>query len=99
MDNHSRPSILALYPSSYYYPDWAGRDQIKSAQLTLASFMSQFYPVEYADLEIKIGRPQTRIQVKRFERRAKDILAGKKFDILAISCWTSLCYKATDSVG
>lgn len=95
MNNHSRPSILALYPSSYYYPDWAGRDQIKSAQLTLASYMSQYFPVEYADLEIDIGRPQTRVQVRRFERRAKEILAGKKFDILAISCWTSLCYKAT----
>jgi len=99
MNVRSRPSILTLYPSAFYYPDWAGRDQVKSSQLTLASYLSRSFPVEYADLEIAIGRPQTRVQAKRFARKAKEFLAGKSFDILAISCWTSLCYRATMTVA
>ena len=95
MKDRSKPSILTLYPSCFYYPNWAGREQIKSSLWLLASYLSHHFPVEYADLELVIGRPNTAIQVRRFERRVRDYLAGKQFDILAISCWTSLCYKAT----
>jgi len=84
-----------LYPSCFYYPGEMGREQVKSAQLTLASYISRFFPVEYADFEHLIGRPQTAVQIRRFERQVREYLGKKDFDILAISCWTSLCYQAT----
>jgi len=67
--------------------------------LLLGSYLSQFFPVTYADLEITIGRPTGNIQIKRFERRVREYLEKQEYDILAISCWTSLSYKATMSVA
>jgi radical SAM superfamily enzyme YgiQ (UPF0313 family) len=95
MNIRSAPSILFLYPSCFYYPAWADREEIKSSQLLLASYVSQYYPVTYGDLEISIGRPASRIQVRRYERQTREYLEKRRFDILAISCWTSLSYQAT----
>lgn len=89
------PKVLFVYPSCFYYPEWMERVEIKSSQLLLASYISQFYPVEYADFEISIGRPNSSLQISRFERRVRDFLSSTEFDILTISCWTSLSYQAT----
>jgi radical SAM superfamily enzyme YgiQ (UPF0313 family) len=95
MPQSSEPKILFVSPSSFYFPEWMERVQIKSSQLLLASYIEQFYPVEYADFEITIGRPNTPIQIRRFERHAREFLSKTQFDILAISCWTSLSYQAS----
>ncbi|NMC44233.1 MAG: B12-binding domain-containing radical SAM protein [candidate division Zixibacteria bacterium] len=95
MSGKSGPSILVLFPSSYYYPGGLPRDEIKSSPLTLASYLSQFFPVEYADFEFSIGRPETNIQIRRFERKAREFFAARTFDILALSCWTTVGYQAT----
>jgi len=89
------PSILILYPSCFYYPVWMERVEIKTSQLWLSSYLNRFFPVTYADFEIEIGRPNSPTQVKRFERKARRFLENHDFDILAISCWTSLSYLAT----
>jgi len=68
--------------------------EIKTSQLLLTSYLAQFYPVEYADFEITIGRPNSPSQIKRYERRVTEFLSNHNFDILAISCWTSLSYQA-----
>ena len=84
------PKILFVSPSCFYFPEWMDRVEIKSSQLLLASYINQFFPTEYADFEISIGRPNTAIQIKRYERLVREFLANQEFDILAISCWTSL---------
>lgn len=94
MNTQSRPSILLVYPSCYYYPRALERDEVKSSQLLLASYLAQYFHVEYEDFEISIGRPISKTQIRRYERKVKDILEKRDFDILAISCWTSLSYRA-----
>jgi radical SAM superfamily enzyme YgiQ (UPF0313 family) len=71
------------------------RVEFKTSQLWMASYLDQFYPVTYADFELDIGRPNTAVQIKRYERLVRRYLAEQPFDILAISCWTSLSYQAT----
>jgi len=93
------PSILLVYPSSFNYIEALERLDIKTSQLWLASYLNRFYPVTYADFEIEIGRPSTPVQIKRFERRVRKYLAEQSFDILAISCWASLSYRAAQSVA
>lgn len=95
MPKAQRPSILIVFPSSFYYPEWMERVELKTSQLLLASYLSQFYSVQYADFEVSIGRPNVPIQIKRYERNVRDFLSKQDFDILAISCWTSLSYQAT----
>ncbi len=73
--------------------------EIKTSQLLLASYLASFFPVEYADFEITIGRPNTATQIKRYERRVREFLSEHNFDILALSCWTSLSYQATLTVA
>ena len=89
------PSILVVFPSSFHYPEWMERVEIKTSQLLLASYLAEYFPVEYADFEITIGRPNTSIQIRRYERLVREFLSKREFDILAISCWTSLSYQAT----
>jgi radical SAM superfamily enzyme YgiQ (UPF0313 family) len=71
------------------------RVELKTSQLWLGSFLDQYYPVTYADFEIDIGRPNTSTQIKRYRRKVRAFLEQQPFDILAISCWTSLSYQAT----
>lgn len=99
MGQHRKPRILIVYPSCYYYPDWMERVELKTSQLLLGSFLSRFFDVDYADFEITIGRPNSPIQIKRFERRVRAYLEKQDFDILALSCWTSLSYRATLTIA
>lgn len=95
----TRPRILLVYPSRFYYPTSAERVEIKTSLLMLGSYLAPYYPIDYADFEISIGRPNSEIQIKRFKRKAKDYLSKADFDILGLSCWTSLSYKATLTVA
>lgn len=71
------------------------RLEIKTSQLLLASYLARFFQVRYADFEISIGRPNTGTQIRRYRRKVKEFLSERDFDILALSCWTSLSYQAT----
>jgi radical SAM superfamily enzyme YgiQ (UPF0313 family) len=71
------------------------RVEMKTSQLLMTSYLGQFFPVEYADFEITIGRANSPVQIKRYERKVREFLANRRFDILALSCWTSLSYQAT----
>jgi len=93
------PSILLVYPSSFNYPEDMERLDIKTSQLWLASYLNRHYPVAYADFEIEIGRPDSPIQIKRFNRRVTQYLSDQSFDILAISCWASHSYRASLAVA
>jgi radical SAM superfamily enzyme YgiQ (UPF0313 family) len=89
------PSILLAYPSCFYYSLADDRVEIKTSLLLLASYVARFFPVQYADFELSIGRPASPVQIRRFERKVREFLQEREFDILALSCWTSLSYKAT----
>lgn len=84
-----------VYPSCFYYPNYMSRLELKTSQLLLASYLARYFPVEYADFEISIGRANSELQVKRYTRQVRKFLEEREFDILAISCWTSLSYQAT----
>jgi radical SAM superfamily enzyme YgiQ (UPF0313 family) len=90
----AEPAILLVYPSCFYYSFGGDRVEIKTSLLLLASYVGQYFPVQYADLELSIGRPNSSVQIKRFERKVREFLEVREFDILALSCWTSLSYKA-----
>ncbi len=89
------PSILVAYPSSFCLPGSIDLVEIKTPQLLLASYLARFFPVAYEDFELSIGRPNSPAQVRRFERRVRETLAGHPIDILALSCWSSVSYRAT----
>lgn len=61
----------------------------------LASYLAQYFDVDYADFETSIGRPSSATLIKRYERKVREFLARREYDVLALSCWTSLSYLAT----
>ena len=69
--------------------------ELKTPQLLLASYLAQFFPVQYADFELTIGRPNSAVQVRRFERLLRAYLGEHPADILALSCWSSVSYRAS----
>jgi hypothetical protein len=91
----AKPAILVVYPSYFAYSSPTLRDEIKSAPLALASYLAQYFPVECANFEISIGCPSSAVQIRRYERKVREHFEKHSFDILALSCWTSLSYKAT----
>jgi radical SAM superfamily enzyme YgiQ (UPF0313 family) len=46
-----------------------------------------------------IGRPASSTQFRRYQRKVRSYLSDQDFDILALSCWTSLSYQATLSAA
>ncbi|NMC42310.1 MAG: hypothetical protein GYA46_00180, partial [candidate division Zixibacteria bacterium] len=99
MASPSTPSILLVYPSCFYYPGWVGRVELKTSLVWLASYLRPHYPVTFADFEIEIGRANSPVQIRRYERKVREYLSSQPFDILALSCWTSLSYQATLTVA
>lgn len=95
----NKPKILLAYPSCFRYSEKVDSLDIKTSLLWLASYVKQFYPVEYVDYELEIGRPATDTQIRRFERIVRNDLSSRDFDILGISCWTSLSYQSTLAVA
>lgn len=93
------PSILLVHPSCFCVPISMERVDIKMSIFWLAAYLARYYPVSVADFEIEIGRPDTGVQMKRYERHVRNYLSTHEFDILAISCWTSLSYLATMKVA
>jgi radical SAM superfamily enzyme YgiQ (UPF0313 family) len=99
MTSGKTPHILLLHPSCFFYPPWMERAELKTSLVWLASYLSRRFGVSYADFEQQIGRPNSPTQIRRYERHVRRFLLSHEFDILAISCWTSLSYRATLSVA
>ncbi len=91
----TKPSILLAYPSSFYCSTGIDDVDVKTSLLILGSYLSDFFPVTYMDFEIAVGRPNSTVQISRFERKVRDYFRDHQFDILGLSCWTSMSYKAT----
>jgi radical SAM superfamily enzyme YgiQ (UPF0313 family) len=91
----TKPSILLAYPSSFYCSIGIDDVDVKTSLLVLGSYLADFFPITYMDFEIAVGRPNSAIQIKRFERKIREYFSEHNFDILGLSCWTSMSYKAT----
>ncbi|HKK20128.1 MAG TPA: radical SAM protein [candidate division Zixibacteria bacterium] len=89
-----KPSVLLAYPSSFNCSTGIDDVDVKTSLLVLGSYISEYYPVEYMDFEIAVGRPNSRIQIKRFRRKVREYFESHSFDILGLSCWTSMSYLA-----
>jgi len=90
-----RPSVLLCYPSSFNCSIGVDDVDVKASLLVLGSYLARDYPVEYMDFEVAVGRPASQVQIKRFERRVRDYFTEHAFDVLGLSCWTSMSYQAT----
>lgn len=94
--------ILLVYPGRLYAPIW-GLDtwNLKPALLNLYSYLRQSaeLSVEVLDLEIELGNPRTKEEVEKFKKSAGLILKGKRFDIVAISCYISANYLGAKMVA
>lgn len=99
MSGSMKPHIFLVYPSAFHVPLWMDRIGLKTSLIWLGSYLNRYFPVTFADYEKQIGRPNTSAQIRRFERRVRRDLAEREFDILALSCWTSLSYQATCTVA
>jgi radical SAM superfamily enzyme YgiQ (UPF0313 family) len=75
------------------------RVYLKTSLIWLGSYLSRRFPVSYADFEHQVGRPNSPAQIRRYERQVRAYLQEQEFDILAVSCWTSLSYRATVTVA
>jgi radical SAM superfamily enzyme YgiQ (UPF0313 family) len=89
------PSILLCYPSSFHCSIGIDDVDVKMSLLVLGSHLGRDYPVTYMDFEVAVGRPDSPSQIRRFERRVRDYFVEHPFDILGLSCWTSMSYQAT----
>lgn len=93
-------NVLLIYPSQLYAPFWGERTNVKPHMLSLFSFLRHNkINVEVFDLENEIGRPKNEDEVKIFLERASEIISRFNFNIVAISCWSSLNYLSSISVA
>ena len=91
--------VLIVYPSMYYFPQYMERVDIKIPLLSLYSYIKPYFDAEMIDLEKEVGRPGTKLTIKRFENKVEKIFSQKNFDVVGISCWTSLSYLSTLAIA
>lgn len=94
------PKVLLVYPSQLYAPSWGTKIGAKPHMLSLFSFLRyNKIKVDVLDLENEIGRPRNEDEVKEFLKRSSELIFKLDFDIVAISCWSSLNYLSSVSVA
>ena len=89
-----KAGLLLLHPGSLYGGSWAGAQPLKAALVGLYSFLrAHDAPVAVLDLQTELGNPAPE-QVPEFVQRGAERLLSFDFDVLGISCWSSLEYLA-----
>jgi len=84
--------LLLVNPGALFAADWAGRHPLKGALVELHAFLrAHDVAVGVLDLQTELGNPEPG-QVDEFVRRGRERLDAHNFDVLGISCWTSLEY-------
>ena len=88
------PSILLLHPGTLYGGSWAGGLPLKSALVSLYSYLrAHDITPQVLDLQTEFGNPAPE-QVDAFLTRGTERLLSFDFDVLGVSCWTSMEYLA-----
>ena len=95
----ARPRVLLVYPSSFRSEGWGGAVlPTKTHMVALFTAVSQVAECDVLDLEVELGRPNEINEESAFALEVRHLLGERTFDILAVSCWTSLSYRATKCV-
>jgi len=91
---------LIVHPSTLYDPYWG---PIYTVKPQLAGLFSHLHrnglAAEIIDFEVENGRPKTDQERRTFLRAVRRRLAAQTFDVLAISCYTSLQYLSSIEVA
>jgi radical SAM superfamily enzyme YgiQ (UPF0313 family) len=86
--------LLLLHPGTLYGGSWAGAQPLKAALVALYSYLrAHDVDVQVLDLQTELGNP-TPEQVEAYVARGVELLEPFDFDVLGISCWSSLEYLA-----
>lgn len=92
--------VLLIYPPQLYAPTWGRVNVAKPHLVGLFSFLRQKgMQAEVLDLENELGRPATCAQAGQFRKKAQGLISRRRFDIAAISCYTSLNYLGSIEVA
>jgi radical SAM superfamily enzyme YgiQ (UPF0313 family) len=92
--------VLLIYPSQIHAPSWGEKTKVKPHMVSLFLFLRHHkIDVEVLDLENEIERPRNEDEVKKFFKKATELISKLNFDIVAISCWSSLNYLSSISVA
>jgi radical SAM superfamily enzyme YgiQ (UPF0313 family) len=88
------PRVLLLHPGSLYGGPWAGSVRLKGALVGLYSYLrAHGVPVDVLDLQAEFGNPEPEL-VDAFLQHGAERILSYDFDVLGISCWSSLEYLA-----
>src|SRR2546423_3093073 len=92
---------LLLYPSQFYCADpTTAPIVIKTQFLKLLGCLSEYgVNVDIVDLELEFGRPNTKRECDRFISLSRNRIAGKRYDFVGISCYTSMSYLSTVAIS
>jgi radical SAM superfamily enzyme YgiQ (UPF0313 family) len=91
-----------LYPSQLYCADPDTYPVVIRTQLvTLYSFLRArgVEEVRIVDLELELGRPTTHVEVSAFCESARRLVDDTEWDVIGISCYTSVSYTATIEIA
>lgn len=92
--------VLLINPSRFYSGSWSSGEL--GQLFNLYSYIREHCPdveVDVLDLERELPVPQHQAEVHEFCRLARHALASMSFDVVGISCWTSLNYLSSIAVA
>lgn len=86
--------VLLLHPGALYGGGWANLFRAKPALVSLRSYLEAHgIATEVLDLQVELGNPEP-ADVPAYLRRGEELIGGRRFELLAVSCWSSLEYLA-----
>ncbi len=90
----ARPRILLLHPGSLYGGDWPSTHPLKGALVSIYSYLrAHDADIEVLDLSARLGNPRPE-EVDSFLADGMEAIRQHDFEIIGISCWSSLEYLA-----
>ena len=87
----NKKKILLLNPGNFYC-SWGKTIKIKPHLVYIYSILKDYFDIEIIDLENELKIPITEEEIKQFKKNALSIILKHEFDIIAISCYTSVNY-------
>jgi Radical SAM superfamily/B12 binding domain len=94
-------NALLLYPSQFYCPDPATAPIVVKTQFLklLRCLRDHGARADIVDLELEFGRPTTSAECDKFLAMTRSRIAGKSYDFIGISCYSSMSYLSTLAVS
>jgi hypothetical protein len=94
-------NALLLYPSQFYCADPTTAPIVVKTQFLklLRCLRDHGARVDIVDLELELGRPRTSIECDKFLSLTRSRIAGKCYDFIGISCYTSMSFLSTVAVS